>query len=170
MLRPLEMKDADRMLEWMHDTNIVKNLHTDFSKKTLDDCHSFIQSAKNNAISTHFAVVNENNEYLGTVSLRIVGDGVAEFAIVMHSDARGKGISHYAMRDMIKHGFTELGLNLILWCVDPNNSRAIHFYDSQGYQRFILSQELKKLIRKRYSEEEVINYDWYAIRREDSLF
>ena len=159
MLRPLEMKDADRMLEWMHDTNIVKNLHTDFSKKTLDDCHRFIQSAKNNAISTHF----------GTVSLRIVGDGVAAFAIVMHSDAIGKGISQYAMRDMIKHGFTELGLNLILWCVDPNNSRAIHFYDSQGYQRFILSKELKNLIRKRYSEEEVINYDWYAIRREDSL-
>ena len=113
--------------------------------------------------------MNENNEYLGTVSLRIVGDGVAEFAIVMHSDAIGKGISQYAMRDMIKHGFTELGLNLILWCVDSNNSRAIHFYDSQGYQRFILSKELKNLIRKRYSEEEVINYDWYAIRREDSL-
>ena len=32
-LRALEMKDAEFMLEWMHDSDVVRYLRTDFSHK-----------------------------------------------------------------------------------------------------------------------------------------
>ena len=40
-LRRLEEKDCPLMLEWMHDTNVVRNLKNNFSDKKLEDCIIF---------------------------------------------------------------------------------------------------------------------------------
>lgn len=37
-LRPLLESDAPLMLEWMHDEELVKALHKDFSSMTIDNC------------------------------------------------------------------------------------------------------------------------------------
>ena len=42
-LRELEKKDAELMLEWMHDRNVVHWLNTDFDSKTIADCEKFIE-------------------------------------------------------------------------------------------------------------------------------
>ena len=41
-LRKLEQKDAEFMLEWMHDSSVVGNLKNNFETKTIEDCRSFI--------------------------------------------------------------------------------------------------------------------------------
>ena len=135
-LRKLEEKDAELMFEWMHDSSVVEHLQTDFESKTIEDCKAFIKDANNdNTTHLHMAIINDQDEYMGTVSLKNITKNDAEFAITIRKVAMGQGYSRYAMKEIIRIGFEELKLNRIYWCVNPNNKRAIRFYDKGGYMR-----------------------------------
>lgn len=142
-LRRLLAKDAPMMLEWMHDAEIIQHLQTDFQSKTITDCIAFIDDSQDNLNSVHLAVTNDD-EYMGTVSLRNIIDKTAEFAITMRKKALGKGYSAFAMQEIMKMAFEDMKLECIYWCVSPSNQRAIRFYDKNGYQRFNLN-ECKKI-------------------------
>ena len=134
-LRKLELKDAPLMLEWMHDETVVKDMQADFSSKTLEDCNLFILSSKDTRKNLHLAIVDENDEYMGTVSLKNIEEDKAEFAITVRKYAMGKGYSRFGMREIIRIGFEDMNLSSIYWYVNKNNQRAIKFYDKNGYQR-----------------------------------
>lgn len=138
-LRMLAETDAPLMLEWMHDPDVVRDLHTNFAAKTLDDCRQFIAASRAaNAPALNLAIADdETNEYLGTVSLRDIDlkTKTAEFAITIRKCAMGHGISRDAMRAMLQKGHCELGLRDIYWCVNEKNTRAVRFYDKNGYHR-----------------------------------
>ena len=133
-LRKLELKDAPLMLSWMHDEMVTKYLQTDFGSKTLSKCHFFIERSLKDTANMHLAIVSDEDEYMGTVSLKHIIDGSAEFAITVRSCAMGKGYSKYAMETIFDKGFDELNLKSIFWCVSPKNKRAIRFYDKNGYK------------------------------------
>lgn len=137
MLRKLEEKDAILMLEWMHDKNVVENLKADFANKTIEDCKMFINNSLKEKENIHYAIVNDQDEYLGTVSLKNINnsDFSAEFAITIRRSAMGTGCSAFAIREIIKKGFEELNLKYIYWYVDKINERAIRFYDKNNYKR-----------------------------------
>ena len=69
ILRDLQLSDAPLMLEWMHDKELCRWMHTDFSSKTLDDCLSFIQKSMVDQKNLNYAVADDASEYMGTVSL-----------------------------------------------------------------------------------------------------
>lgn len=133
-LRKLEEKDGERMLQWMHDPAVVEHLGTNFPEKTLADCLAFIAAAQSDAVGIHRAITDGQDTYMGTVSLKHPGEGMAEFAITVCRDAMGKGYARYGMEQMLRYGL-ELGLERIYWCVSPQNARAVRFYDKSGYRR-----------------------------------
>ena len=139
-LRELQAKDAPLMLEWMHDPDVVKDLRRDFASKTLEDCLQFIQASKNSEEDLHCAIVNDEDEYMGTVSLKHIREGRAEFGITVRRCSMGKGFAQFGMQSIIKKGFSELGLQEIYWCVAAENKRALRFYDKNGYERCIPDQ------------------------------
>ena len=149
------------MLEWMHDSDVIKNLRNDFSSKTILDCELFILNQAKDSI--HLAIVNENDEYMGTVSLKHIIKDSAEFGITVRKSAMGNGYSKFAMLEMIKRGF-EMGLNTIYWCVDPLNFRAIRFYEKLGYQR-IPFEHLIVIERGGYNEKEISQYIWFQVEK-----
>ena len=159
-LRELQAKDAPLMLEWMHDPDVVKDLRRDFASKTLEDCLQFIQSSKNSKEDLHCAVVNDDDEYMGTVSLKHIREERAEFGITVRSCAMGKGYAQFGMRSIIEKGFSELGLDEIYWCVSPENKRALRFYDKSGYER---CEQLSPM--EQYTDEEKNWYRWYRARK-----
>lgn len=134
-LRKLQLKDAPFMLEWMHDKSVVENMQTDFASKTIEDCENFIQAANSTVHDLHLAIVDENDIYMGTVSLKHIENNAAEFAITVRKSAMGKGYSHFGMVEILRIGLEDLGLDRIYWCVSSNNKRAVRFYDKNGYQR-----------------------------------
>lgn len=140
-LRKLDMKDAPFMLEWMHDPNVTIGLQKKFGEKTLADCEEFISSANQKSVDVHMAVTDDNDEYMGTVSLKNISNGSAEFAIAVRSCAMGRGFSKFAMAEIIRIGLEELGLKKIYWYVLKDNLRAIRFYDKNGYVRVEENQE-----------------------------
>ena len=157
-LRKLEMKDAPFMLEWMHDDSVVHNLRTDFASKTIEDCKQFIETAQDSSGNLHLAIVDENDEYMGTVSLKHITEDSAEFGITVRKCAMGKGFSKYGMVEIIKIGKKERGINKIYWCVDPSNHRAIRFYDKNDYKQVAAPNEANG-----YTEVEKNRYVWYEV-------
>lgn len=162
-LRNLQFDDAELMLEWMHDIDVVKHLQTDFMSKTIEDCQKFIEMSMNTEKNLHMAIVNEEDVYMGTVSLKNIENGHAEFGITVRTVAMGKGYSKYAIREMLSYGFKELGLKQIFWCVSPLNLRAIRFYDKNNFARADMHD--KKIIG--YTQEQINNYIWYKAERNE---
>lgn len=136
-LRKLELKDALGMLEWMHDPGVVAHMGTNFEEKTVEDCEAFITASLCDEENLHLAVVDEEDLYMGTVSLKHIDKvrGTAEFAITVRASAMGRGFSRFGMESILKTGIHCLGLKAIYWCVSPENSRAVRFYDKNGYTR-----------------------------------
>ena len=95
LLRKLKPKDASLMLEWMHDDSVVHDMGKEFSKKTLNDCRTFISSSETDFPCIHRAIVDETDKYMGTVSLK------------------------YAMKAIIQYAFDRLALDRVYWCVSP---------------------------------------------------
>lgn len=136
ILRKLEMKDAPYMFEWMQDKYVTCRLKKDFSKLTLKDVEAFIISSWDSSQhNVHFAIVSETDEYMGTVSLKHIENGWAEFGIVVRRCAMGSGCAKEAMKKILYSAHKDYGIKHIYWCVDIDNIRALRFYDKNGYHR-----------------------------------
>ena len=160
-LRKLNSSDAAAMLEWMHDESVVKYMNADFASKTQEDCLNFIESSQNDSKNIHLAI-DVDGEYMGTVSLKNIEGGTAEFAVTVRSAAMGKGIARQAMAEIIRIGLKDLNLNKIYWYVNPENKRAVRFYDKNGYQRVDGSEYIT-------NEGSSSKYIWYRVEKKTTL-
>ena len=158
-IRKLEDKDAVRMLEWMHDPAIVGKLRTDFGSKTIEDCRSFIKNSTDKH-NVHYAITDDDDLYMGTVSLKNIFGDRAEFGIALHGDAIGKGYSLPAMEYVLDNGFKDYGLDYVFWCVAPDNLRALRFYDKNGFKR---TDAHDLAITDDYTQEMKDSYIWYKV-------
>ena len=161
-LRKLELKDADLMLEWMHSQDVVKMLAQNFANKTIEDCRQFITSANQDESEfLHRAICNDEDEYLGTVSLKHINvqDKNAEYAISMRQKAMGTGASMYGTKEILKYAFDQLGLEKVYLNVISENIRAKKFYAKAGFQ---YEGTAKKHIM---IQGELRDLEWYAFYR-----
>lgn len=156
------MKDLNLMYEWMHNISVTENLQKDFSVLSQKDCEQFIKDSIGDTQNIHKAIVDDNDTYMGTVSLKNINVDVAEFAIVLHPQVMGKGYAILAMKQIIEYGFKYMGLKIIYWYVSEKNQRAIKFYTKNNF--FPLKNIPEDI--KNSAEAELINnkdYLWYAV-------
>jgi len=163
-LRKLKMKDAPYMLSWMRDGNVTYYLHSDFASKTLSNVEDFISKSHDDHFNIHLAIASDNDEYCGTVSLKHIANGCAEFAIVVRSDVMGRGFAWYGMERLLIKAFGELSLDTVYWCVSRENERAIRFYDKHHFHEHVA---IPQNALERYRG--VKNLIWYAIGRDELL-
>ena len=159
-LRPLEEKDAAGMLEWMTDPAIARFFRFDAASMTLDRCKDFICGAGEQENCRHWAIVNENDEYLGTISLKEIKNGSAEYAISTRAKAHGTGAAGEATRQILKIAFEDLGLNRVYLNVLADNGRANAFYRKAGFQ-FTHAEKNALEIRGQMKD-----LNWYEVRRD----
>lgn len=163
-LRKLEIKDAPLMLEWMHDKSVVEDLRTNFLSKTIEDCENFIKNSWNDKNNWNVAITDEEDTYMGTISLKNIKEDSAEFGITIRACAMGKGYSIWAMKEILNIGFQEKNLKKIYWCVSPDNKRAVRFYDKNGFRR--VDAKVLDMIEG-YTQEQIDAYVWYLEEKED---
>lgn len=110
------------------------------------------------------AIVDQSDQYMGTVSLKHICQEYkdCEFAITIRKCAMGKGYSKIAMKKIISLAFEKYGMEQVFWCVSNENSRAIKFYDKNGYQR-VSSDKLRDI--EGYSTEQKKEYIWYLVKK-----
>ena len=163
-LRRLELKDAPLMLAWMHDKSVTEKLQANFASKTMEDAESFIKTSWDDKENLHLAISSDNDEYMGTVSLKHIEDGSAEFAITVRAEAMGKGFSWFGMESIIEKAFDELGLECVYWCVSRDNPRAVRFYDKHNFHEAL---DIPDKVLKRY--EDMKNLKWYSVLKGDDF-
>lgn len=135
-LRPLKPKDADRMLEWMRDDDVTEYLRIGGKDTQIETVRNFIASAADESVNLHRAVVDSNDIYFGTVSLKGIDPGKkeAEYAIAMHGDAIGHGISRIATAAILEAAANQLHLKRVFLNVRADNLRAVRFYEKCGFR------------------------------------
>lgn len=111
----------------------------------------------------HYAVVDESDEYMGTISLKALNekDGNAEYAISLRRKFWGKGVAQSATKELLETAFNKLSLEKVYLNVLADNERAIHLYEKCGFQ---MEGEFKNHL---YLEGKYKNLRWYAMLRED---
>lgn len=135
-LRKLELKDIPFMLEWMHDPSIACFFRFDAQSMTEESCRQYINTVNKDASSKHYAIVDESDEYLGTISLKNI-DNVkkeAEYAISTRKKVHGTGAAMAATKEVLRIAFEEIGLKRVYLNVLVANKRANAFYHKIGFQ------------------------------------
>lgn len=162
-LRELKEKDAFGMLEWMHDADISCNFRQNFKAMDEAKCIEFIKRSKEDNNNKHFAVCDDKDEYLGTVSLKNIDrkNKNAEYAIVMRSKAIGKGAALEATCQILEYAFETMQLHKVYLNVLTENIRANKFYKKAG---FTLEGNFKECL---YLQEEFKDLNWYGILKEN---
>lgn len=158
LLRKLELKDAPLMLSWMHDERVTRDLRSNFASKTIEDCENFIKASWEDQANMNLAIVSDADEYMGTVSLKHIEGGSAEFAITVRSEAMSHGYSWFGMESILEKAFNELNLECVYWCVSRANTRAVRFYDKHNFHEAL---DIPKKVLDRY--ESVENLKWYSV-------
>ena len=161
-LRPLDSRDAPFMYEWMTDPEITRFFRFDASTISVEGCKAFIEKARSAPNTLHFAIADENDEYLGTISLKDIDreKKQAEYAISTREKAHGSGAALQATRLILQYAFEALAWERVYLNVLGENGRANAFYRKAGF-RFI--REEPKALELRGTKKDL---NWYDITKE----
>ena len=161
-LRNLLNKDVDNILEWMKDEDIVQFFRFETSEINENVVLNFISEAHSNKNSYHFAIVNEYDEYMGTVSLKNIDNyhKNAEYSISLRKKAMGKGYSYFAGNEMLKFAFEKLNLERVYLNVLSKNIKSIIYCEKLGFK---YEGEFKNHL---YLKGNFENLKWYALLKE----
>lgn len=175
-LRSLELKDAPFMLEWMHDTDIQQVFAKDMASMTLEDAETFIKDNCTLPIqdrldgdfdgkSIHFAVAGDEDEYLGTISLKNVDIVTrdAEYAISMRQVAHGTGAAKEATEQLLQLAFEKYHLHRVYLNVLDKNIRARKFYEKCG---FVYEGQFRQALLK---GDNYMDLNWYSMLDSDYI-
>ncbi|MGL5440027.1 MAG: GNAT family N-acetyltransferase [Filifactoraceae bacterium] len=158
-IRELCFDDVKPMISWMNDDRV--SCYFTFHGKVFTEemGKNFVKASLESTTEKHMAIVDDNNRYLGTVSLKDIDmkGKKAEFAIALSYEAQGKGIARKATDEILEYGFNILGLERIFLNVLSDNYRAIRLYESCG---FTYEGEFKKHF---FINGEVRDIKWFAI-------
>lgn len=163
-LRKLELKDAQLMLSWMHDESIDAFMKTNFKLLKASDAEDYIIKSWKDEDNIHLAVVSDMDEYMGTVSLKHIEGGSAEFAIIVRPEAMGRGYSWFGMESMLEKAFDEFGLQSVYWCISRDNRRAVRFFDKHNFHEAI---DIPDRIKNRHKTNN--NLKWYSVLKGDDF-
>ncbi len=162
MIRKLSVEDISLILEWMHDDKVNKYYQYDFAAMQESDVRNFIDNSLSEE-NKHFAFTDENNNYVGTISLKNISieNDSAEYAIVTTYAAQGKGYAYEATREILQYAFMELKLNRIYLNVFASNERANEFYKKSGFK-------YEGTFRKHCNiKGQLEDLNWYSMLREE---
>lgn len=135
-LRNLQEKDIPFILEWMKDGRVNQNFRFDPQSISETTVQVFVENSNQAAKKEyHFAIVDDADQYWGSVSLKQVDLEAknAEYAIALRFDAQGKGLGYFATKEILKFGFINLGLERVYLNVLSVNHKAIKFYVKFGF-------------------------------------
>ncbi len=163
MLRKLMEKDAEGMLDWMHDSDINRYFRFDAANMTKDKALAYIVNANASESDVHYAIINDNDEYLGTISLKNIDyeNSKAEYAISTRKKAHGTGCAMEATKEILRIAFEELGLEKVYLNVLSDNMRANKFYQKVG---FVYEGEFRNDLK---IKDRFHNLKWYSVLKSD---
>ena len=107
--------------------------------------------------------MDENDDYLGTISLKDVDiiSGNAEYAISLRKKAQGRGIATQATKELLKKAFEQFGFEKVYLNVLADNEHAIHLYEKCG---FVYEGEFRRHL---FLKGEYKTLKWYSVLKKE---
>jgi diamine N-acetyltransferase len=162
-IRFLEERDSIYMLEWMKDPKVNCFFRFNSENITLDKVIEFIKNSKYDENNYHFAIVDDNDIYQGTISLKNINNEAktAEYAIALRYSSQRKGIGLLATKYILDYAFNNLCLNKVYLNVLVNNFGAIKLYEKCGFR---FEGEFKQHLK---INGKLMDLRWYGVVREE---
>ncbi len=162
-LRALRLSDAESINECIQDEDISRMFLFTRYPYSEEEIEKFIRKSFEDKINVHFAITNEDNEYIGTISLKNINyvDRNAEYAIMIRKEFWGKDVAKKATYEILDYGFNTLNLYKIYLNVLSINVRAIKFYEKVGFKREGIFRDHV------YKNGKYVDLVWYSFFKED---
>jgi RimJ/RimL family protein N-acetyltransferase len=138
-LRDLRMEDVEDRYQWCLDREVTMHLNMPdtYPPFTREETSMWIEMCINRTNGyEQKAILTNEGVHIGWIDLKNIDriNKHAELGIAIGNKAYwGKGYGQAAMNEMLKYGFTDLGLNKIWLRVEMDNEKAIHSYKQIGY-------------------------------------
>ena len=142
VLRPLEREDLHFVHQMDNNANVMRYWFEE-PYETFVELTALYDEHIHDQTERRFVVVGDDKN-VGLVELVEI-DHVhrrAEFQIVIAPEFQGKGLAKHAAKLAMDYGFGVLNLHKIYLVVDKDNNKAIHIYETLGFQiEGVLRQE-----------------------------
>jgi len=135
-IRPVSLKDLERLVELANNRRISDNLTDDFPHPyTREDGETFIESASQQKPIHRFAITADG-KYVGNIGLHPQSDIYAKSAEIGYFVGEpywGRGIISEAIRLIVKYGFEELDYIRIYAKVFEHNTPSMKALEKNGF-------------------------------------
>jgi UDP-4-amino-4,6-dideoxy-N-acetyl-beta-L-altrosamine N-acetyltransferase len=135
-LTRLRPEDSSLLFAWINDRALV-TLNAPFRRVSPEEHDAWFEQIQQRADVRIFAI-REDDRLVGSCQLHSIHrvHRSAELQIrVGAEDARGRGIGHEALQQLLRFGFDELDLHRIYLHVFATNNPAIRLYERAGFRR-----------------------------------
>jgi RimJ/RimL family protein N-acetyltransferase len=130
-LEPLRDEDSDALFAWINDRELVE-LSAVFRPVSRAEHDAWFHSVRTRDDVAIYAI-REDGALVGTCQLILEGTEAELRIRIGVRAAQGRGIGTWAVRELVRRGFEELGLERIWLQVFAVNARAIRAYEKAGF-------------------------------------
>ncbi len=148
ILRPFEESDAESLYKYAKDPDIGPMAGWK-PHKSVEESREIIRTVLSKG-ETYAVCLCSDNMVIGSISLMLNGetdmtdrDDECELGFWIGKPFWGKGYIPEAAREIIRHGFTELGMNTI-WCgYYDGNAKSKRAQEKIGFKHFRTTDDVK---------------------------
>ena len=135
-LRPVREEDLPHFVRWLNDDDVLQWL-TLPKGPTMEEEHQWWEAEQRNPEDIVWAIETLDGRLLGDLALR--PNPVARWAdlgiAIGEKVLWSQGCGADAIRTVLRHAFTKMGLNRVSLTTDEHNSRALRCYQKCGFVR-----------------------------------
>ena len=134
-LRPHTEADLPNYVEWLNDPEVTQFTQIE-GPLTLEDEREWFQRVNAPDSNTRSRAIEVNGRHIGNCALHLYESGeMAGFGIIIGDKTQwSKGYGSAALRDLLRIGFEEMGLQRIHLTALGGNSRGIRCYEKCGFR------------------------------------
>ena len=137
-LRALEPGDIDSLIRWVNDAAVTLFLSQAVAyPASASDGTRWLEALSRSLTEKVLAIETREGRLIGSVGLHAIRwiDRKAELALMIgERDCWNRGYGTWAVREMLRRGFEEMGLRRIYLRVASNHEAAIRVYRKCGFR------------------------------------
>jgi RimJ/RimL family protein N-acetyltransferase len=131
LLEPLRDEDSDALFAWINDRELVE-LSAVFRPVSRAEHDTWFAAVRDRDDVVIYAI-REDGALVGTCQLILEGPEAELRIRIGVRTAQGRGIGSWAVAELVRRGFEELGLQRIWLQVFAVNARGIRAYEKAGF-------------------------------------
>lgn len=138
-LRPVDEQDLTTFVAWFNDPEVRYWLHwSERPQETLESQRERYQQHRDHPGWVEWSIESADGALIGHAGLVAIDEvhGRAELYIsIGEKEHWGRGLGTDAIRQVLRHAFTEVGLRRVYLITDEDNERGIRCYEKCGFVR-----------------------------------